>query len=58
MKPFLAALLGSLVIALPRAADPANNRYAVTIGGKAVTVYNKTFLGLGQDLARRSMAAQ
>ena len=40
------------------AADPANNRYAVTIGGKAVTVYNKTFLGLGQDLARRSMAAQ
>jgi hypothetical protein len=39
-------------------ADPANNRYAVTIGGKSVTVYNKTFLGLGQDLARRSMAAQ
>ncbi|MFM8557570.1 MAG: hypothetical protein ACKODG_15600 [Betaproteobacteria bacterium] len=39
------------------AADPASNRYAVNIGGKAITVYNKTFLGLGQDLARRSMAA-
>ncbi len=38
--------------------DPANNRYAVTIGGKSATVYNKTFLGLGQDLARTSMAAQ
>lgn len=39
------------------AADPAGNRYAVNIGGKAMTVYNKTFLGLGQDLARRSMAS-
>jgi hypothetical protein len=50
----------SMQVSFPVAgnADPANNRYAVTIGGKAVTVYNKTFLGLGQDLARRSMAAQ
>lgn len=50
----------SMQVSFPVAgnADPANNRYAVTIGGKSVTVYNKTFLGLGQDLARRSMAAQ
>lgn len=37
------------------AADAANNRYAVNIGGKAITVYNKTFLGLGQNLARNAM---
>lgn len=37
------------------AADPARNIYAVKINGRSFSVFDRTYLGLGQDDARKSM---
>ncbi len=38
--------------------DPAKNIYAVTLNGRTFNVFSRTFLGLGQDDARKAMREQ
>jgi len=40
------------------AADPAKNIYPVSINGKTFSVFDRTYIGLGQDDARKSMRLQ
>lgn len=47
----------SMQISYPTMAapDPARNIYPVTINGRTFSVFDRTYLGLGQDDARRAM---
>lgn len=47
----------SMQVSYPTSAapDPARNIYAVTINGRTFSVFDRTYLGLGQDDARRAM---
>lgn len=47
----------SMQISFPTSAtvDPASNVYAVSINGKSFNVFDRTYLGLGQDDARKAM---
>jgi hypothetical protein len=50
----------SMQVSYPTAkpADPAKNVYIVTINGKTFNVFSRTFLGLGQDDARKEMRVE
>ena len=50
----------SMQVSYPTAAapDPAKNIYAVTINGKTFSVFDRTYIGLGQDDARKTMRLQ
>ena len=47
----------SMQVSYPTTAepDPAKNIYAVTINGKNFSVFDRTYIGLGQDDARKAM---
>jgi hypothetical protein len=47
----------SMQVSYPTTAapDPSKNIYAVTINGKTFSVFDRTYIGLGQDDARKTM---